>query len=132
MEITYYGHSCFQVSAGGKTLLFDPFISGNELARSIDINTIKADYILITHAHGDHILAVTQIHKNTGATLISNYEVISWFEKTGIKNGIPMNLGGSVVLDFGTVKMVNAIHSSSFPDGSYGGNPGGFVIQADS
>lgn len=131
MEITYYGHSCFQVSAGGKTLLFDPFISGNELAKSIDINTIKADYILITHAHGDHILDVKQIQNNTGAILIANYEVISWFEKTGIKSGIPMNLGGSVLLDFGTVKMVNAIHSSSFPDGSYGGNPAGFVVQAE-
>ncbi len=131
MDITYYGHSCFQVSTGGKTMLFDPFISGNELAKSIDINTIKADYILISHGHGDHIMDVVQIQKNTGAQLVGNYEVISWFEKQGIQNSIPMNLGGSVALDFGSVKVVNAIHSSSLPDGTYGGNPGGFIIQSE-
>jgi L-ascorbate metabolism protein UlaG (beta-lactamase superfamily) len=74
---------------------------------------------------------VAQIQRNTGAQLIGNFEVISWFEKNGIQNCIPMNHGGTIALDFGSVKVVNAIHSSSLPDGSYGGNPVGFVVQSE-
>lgn len=128
MKVTYYGHSCFSVDVGGINLLFDPFITGNPAAKNIDISTIKADYILISHGHQDHVLDVEAIAKNTGAKLISNYEIISWFAEKGLTNGHGMNLGGAFTFDFGKVKYVNAIHSSSMPDGSYGGNPGGFVI----
>ena len=128
MKITYYGHSCFSVEIHGKTLLFDPFISGNPHAKSIDINTIKADYILISHGHQDHMLDVEVIAKRTGAKLISNFEIITWFGKNGIKNGNGMNIGGRAIFDFGTVKVVNAVHSSSLPDGTYAGNPVGFVV----
>ncbi|MGK7388966.1 MAG: metal-dependent hydrolase [Candidatus Cyclobacteriaceae bacterium M2_1C_046] len=128
MEVTYYGHSCFLISIGNKKLLFDPFITPNELAKDIDINTIKPDYILLSHGHQDHIADVEQIQKQSGAQLISTFEVVKWFEKKGIENGHPMNHGGSWKFDFGNVKMVNAVHSSSMPDGSYGGNPAGFVI----
>ena len=128
MKITYLGHASLSIEAHGKTIIVDPFITGNELAKDIDINTLEADYILITHAHEDHILDVEAIAKSTGATLISNFEIISHFEKKGLK-GHPMNIGGSWKFDFGKIHMVNALHSSSFPDGSYGGNPCGFVLQ---
>ena len=128
MKITYLGHSCLSIETKDKTLLIDPFISGNELAKGININNLQADYILITHAHQDHILDVESIAKRTGATVISNYEIVTYFENKGIK-GHPMNHGGKWNFDFGTVHFTNAIHSSSFPDGSYGGQPGGFVIE---
>lgn len=131
MKLTFYGHSCFSVEIKGKILLFDPFITGNELAKDIDIKKIKADYILISHGHEDHVLDVEVIAKQTGAKLVSNYEIINWFAAKGIKNGHPMNHGGQWKFDFGTVRYVNAVHTSSMPDGSYGGNPGGFVIESE-
>ncbi|MEL6717120.1 MAG: metal-dependent hydrolase [Bacteroidota bacterium] len=130
MKITYYGQSCFGIQFGGYNLLFDPFISPNELARGIDVNAVPADFILISHGHQDHIADAESIAKRTGATVISCYEIVSWYGAKGIK-GHPMNHGGKAKFDFGTVKYVNAIHSSSFPDGSYAGNPGGFVIWND-
>ncbi|WP_111709312.1 metal-dependent hydrolase [Lutibacter citreus] len=128
MKITYLGHACISIETKDKTLLIDPFITGNELAKNIDINKLQADYILITHAHEDHILDVEAIAKRTGAKVISNYEIVTHFEKMGIE-GHPMNHGGKWKFDFGTVHFTNAIHSSSFPDGTYGGQPGGFVIE---
>lgn len=129
MQITSYGHGCFGIETGGTNLLFDPFITGNELAKSIDIDTIPADYILVTHGHQDHVLDLETIAKRTGAKLISNFEIINHYADKGLDNGHPMNHGGQTAFDFGTVKYVNAIHSSSFPDGTYAGNPGGFVLQ---
>jgi L-ascorbate metabolism protein UlaG (beta-lactamase superfamily) len=130
MNITYYGHSCFGVEVNGKHLLFDPFISPNELANTIDVNTVKADYILISHVHQDHIEDAESIAKRTGAKVICNWEINFWLEKKGVENIRPMNIGGKVKLDFGNVKCVVAQHSSSLPDGSYGGNPMGFVIES--
>lgn len=130
IKITYYGHACFGMEIKGKNILFDPFISGNELAKDIDIHSIKADYILLTHAHGDHVADVETIVENTGASLISNAEIITYYGNKKI-GGHMMNHGGKWKFDFGIVKYVTAIHSSGFPDGSYGGNPGGFVIWND-
>ncbi len=129
MKITYYGHSCFGVNASGVNLLFDPFVSQNELAKQIDINTIPADYILLSHGHFDHTADAFDIANRTGAAIVSNYEITVWFEKKGIKKTHPMNPGGKWKFKFGTVKYVAAVHSSSMPDGSYGGNPGGFVVE---
>jgi len=129
MKLTYYGHACFSVEVGGKVLLFDPFISYNELAKSIDVNAIQADYILISHAHQDHVADAPAIAKRTGAKVISTPEITGWFGKNGVENVHMMNTGGRFHFDFGSVKMVNAIHSSAFPDGSYGANPVGFVIE---
>jgi L-ascorbate metabolism protein UlaG (beta-lactamase superfamily) len=130
MNITYYGHSCFGIEIKGKHLLFDPFISPNELAKEIDVNHVKADYMLITHGHEDHIADAISIAKRTSAKVITNWEIAQWLGKQGITNIHPMNTGGKVRLDFGNVKCVNAVHSSSMPDGSYGGNPMGFVIES--
>lgn len=130
MQITYYGHSCFGVEVNGKKLLFDPFISPNELAKNIDVNTVPADYILISHGHEDHIADAVSIAKRTGAKVICNWEIYVWLSKQGVENIHPMNTGGKVKLDFGNVKCVVAIHSSSLPDGSYGGTAMGFVIES--
>ena len=123
MKVTYLGHACVNIDIDGTFFLVDPFISPNPLAKHIDINSIKADYILITHAHADHIA------KRTGAQLITNPEILAHFEALGL-SGHSMNLGGSHRFVDGKVKikMIKAEHSSSFPDGSYGGNPAGFLI----
>jgi L-ascorbate metabolism protein UlaG (beta-lactamase superfamily) len=128
MKITYLGHACFQVEIKGKYLLFDPFITGNELAKAIDINTIKADYILLTHGHADHIADCESIAKRTNAKVICTWEIHEWLYNKGIANTHPMNTGGKWQFDFGTVACTVAQHSSSLPDGSYGGNPMGFVV----
>ena len=130
MEITYLGHASLAISVAGKHLIVDPFISGNELAKHIDINSLQADYVLITHAHEDHILDVESIAKRTGAKIISNYEIVSYYDKKGF-DGHPMSHGGSWQFDFGKVTYTNAIHTSSFPDGTYGGQPGGFVLETE-
>lgn len=130
MKITFYGHAAIGIEIKGTHILVDPFISGNPKASHIDVNALQADYILLTHAHQDHILDVEVIAKRTNATIVSNHEIATYFGYKGLKNH-PMNHGGSWNFDFGKVKYVNAIHSSSFPDGSYGGNPGGFVIEGE-
>jgi L-ascorbate metabolism protein UlaG (beta-lactamase superfamily) len=129
MKFTYYGHACFAVEAGGKTLLFDPFITPNPLADKIDLKKIPADFILISHGHSDHVADVVEIAKRTGATVIAPFEVGSWFEAKGLENVQAMNHGGAARTPFGRVKLTAAIHSSSMPDGSYGGNPAGFVLE---
>lgn len=130
MKITFYGQSSLGIEVSGKNIIVDPFISANEMASHINIDELKADYILVTHAHGDHVLDVEAIAKRTGATIVSNAEIATYYEKKGFKSH-PMNHGGSWKFDFGNVKYVSAIHSSSFPDGTYGGNPGGFVIESE-
>ena len=130
MKITYYGHSCFAAEIKGKHVLFDPFITPNPLANSVDIKKVKADYIFVSHAHFDHIADAIAIANQTNATVISNFEIISWLGKNGVKKVQPLNPGGTFSTDFGRVKCVNAIHSSSFEDGTYGGGAGGFVVES--
>lgn len=130
MKITFYGHACIGIEVSGKHILVDPFVSANPKAAHIDINTLQADYILLTHAHQDHTLDVEVIAKRTNAIIVSTYEVAMHYAAKGYKHH-PMNHGGSWQFDFGKVKIVNAVHSSSFPDGSYGGNPAGFVIEGE-
>ncbi|WP_439482412.1 metal-dependent hydrolase [Cyclobacterium plantarum] len=131
IELKYFGHSSFMTRIKGIEILFDPFISPNSLASAINVDEINPEYILITHGHEDHVADVERIAKNSSAMLVSNFEIITWFQEKGIKNVHPMNHGGSKAFDFGIVKYVNAIHSSTMPDGSSGGNPGGFVISSD-
>ena len=128
MKFTYYGHSCFLIEVNGKKILFDPFITPNELAKHIDISTIGCDYIAISHGHGDHLADAAAIAKRTNATVICAYEIYEWLSKQGLSKFRPMNTGGKWTSDFGTIKCVVAQHSSSMPDGTNGGNPMGFVI----
>jgi L-ascorbate metabolism protein UlaG (beta-lactamase superfamily) len=131
MVITNFGHSAFQVEINGIKLLFDPFISGNDLANKIDISKINPNYILVSHGHNDHVGDTIEIAKRTKAIVISNYEICNWLEKKGLTKLHSMNLGGSYTFDFGEVTMTQALHSSSMPDGSYGGSAGGFLIQSN-
>ncbi len=131
MKITYYGHSAFGLELNGKHILLDPFISPNPKASAINIDEIPADYIILSHGHGDHVADVEAIAKRTGAKLISTFEVVGWFGQKGIENNHPMNHGGKNEFDFGTVKFTNAVHSSSMPDGSYGGHPAGMIFESE-
>ncbi|MGA9269760.1 MAG: metal-dependent hydrolase [Lutimonas sp.] len=130
MKITYLGHAALAIEVAGKKLIVDPFISPNPLAKGIDVDALEADYILITHAHQDHIVDVDSIAKRTGAKIVSNFEIVTHYGNLGFE-GHPMNHGGSWQFDFGRVTYTNAIHTSSFPDGSYGGQPGGFLLETE-
>jgi len=130
MRITYYGHSCFLLETAGKRLLLDPFVSGNPLANAIDVNSIRCDYIFLSHAHQDHSYDLETIAANNpGVVIVGIWEIHDFYSKKGFSTH-PMNIGGWWQFDFGRVKMVAAVHSSSFPDGSYGGNPAGFVFDS--
>jgi len=131
MKITFYGHACFGIESNGISIIIDPFISPNPLAKSIDIDAIKADYILISHGHEDHVADALYLAKKNDATIVSNFEIVNWFAEQGHGKGHPMNHGGKKDFNTFSVKYVNAVHSSVLPDGKYGGNPGGFVIKAN-
>ena len=127
MKLTYYGHATVEVKTPKGTILFDPFITGNPLVENKDISTLKPDIILVSHGHMDHVADVEAIAKQSEALVVSNYEVATWFQNKGLTTH-PLNHGGKSSFDIGTVKYVNAIHTSSLPDGSNGGDPGGFVV----
>ena len=128
MKVTYYGQSCFAIETKGKTILTDPFITYNELAKDIDVDSIHADYIAVSHGHQDHIADLESIATRTGAKIITSFEIHNWANKLGMTNTHPMSTGGKWRFDFGTIMCVNAVHGSSFPDGSYAGPAMGFVI----
>jgi L-ascorbate metabolism protein UlaG (beta-lactamase superfamily) len=130
MKTTYYGQSTIMIETEGKKLLFDPFITPNPAAKHIDIHALKPDYILISHGHGDHVADLVAIQKSSGAQVICIAEIAGWLGKQDIK-AHGMNIGGGFNFEFGRVKMVNAVHSSTLPDGSSGGNPAGFVLYSE-
>jgi L-ascorbate metabolism protein UlaG (beta-lactamase superfamily) len=113
MKITYYGHSCFAVDTGSKILLFDPFVAGNPLAEHVDKKKIKADYILVSHGHGDHTGDLVELARQTNATVVCAWEIHNWLHTQGITKTHPMNTGGHWFFDFGKVKCVSAIHSAA-------------------
>ena len=131
MKFRYFGQNGFQIDFNGFKLVIDPFISGNpSIKEAIDPSKIEADYILLTHGHGDHSADVELIAKANDAVVITNFEISNYYNALGIKTH-GMNHGGKYQFDFGTVKYVNAVHTSSMPDGSYAGYPGGFVVWSD-
>jgi L-ascorbate metabolism protein UlaG (beta-lactamase superfamily) len=126
VEVTWYGHACFSIKGGGAMLLTDPFLTGNPQA-PVTADQVSADYILVSHAHGDHLGDAVPIAKRTGAMVIANYEIATYCGNQGV-NAHPLHIGGGRDFPFGRVKLTIAHHGSSFPDGSYGGNPAGFLL----
>ena len=126
VELNYYGHACFGVKGGGAILLIDPFLTGNPLAAA-SADEVEADYILVSHAHGDHLGDAVAIAQRTGATIVSNHEIATYAGNQGLA-AHGLHIGGGWDFPFGRVKLTIAHHGSSFPDGSYGGNPCGFLL----
>ncbi len=133
MKLTYFGHSAFQIETGGVTLLFDPFITGNPHTKGvIKAADLSPDVILVTHAHGDHWGDTPTLAPRTGAQVVANFEITQYLgRQTGHDHVLPMNTGGSWSFDWGRVTQTYARHSSSFPDGTYGGNPNGFLLHVE-
>jgi L-ascorbate metabolism protein UlaG (beta-lactamase superfamily) len=131
-DLTWLGHACWKLSTGETTILIDPFLNDSPAA-PIKASRVDANYVLVSHGHFDHCADAAEIANRCGATLVSNYEITTWFaSKHGVRNTIGMNLGGGVNLPFGRVELTLAFHSSQLPDGSYGGNPAGFLIRLES
>ncbi|MFO0929225.1 MAG: metal-dependent hydrolase [Gemmataceae bacterium] len=127
IRVTWLGHSALKLETAGKTILIDPFITGNP-ACPVKADDLRPDYILVSHGHGDHIGDTIAIARRSGATVVANYEICEWLQKQGIDKVHGMQLGGAFKFPFGKVKMTLAFHGSMLPDGSYGGNPAGFLI----
>jgi L-ascorbate metabolism protein UlaG (beta-lactamase superfamily) len=126
--LTYYGHATWGLETKGTTILFDPFFTGNPLT-PVTASDVRANVIILTHAHGDHYGDTVEIAKRTGATVISNFEIVNYCQKQGVANAHPLHLGGGHAFPFGRVKLTIAFHGSSFPDGTYGGNPAGVLLE---
>jgi len=124
--LTWYGHAALGLEVAGKHILVDPFLSDNPTA-TVRPEEVQVDYILISHGHGDHVGDALAIARRTGATVISNYEIATWFEKQGVSVH-PQHIGGGFRHPFGYLKLTTALHGSALPDGSYGGNPAGFLL----
>ncbi|MBI2477812.1 MAG: metal-dependent hydrolase [Planctomycetia bacterium] len=128
IELTWLGHASWAIKAGEHRILIDPFLNDSPTA-PVKADEVEASFILVSHGHFDHVADVAAIANRTGATVVSNYEIATWFaEKHQVKNTLGMNLGGGVDLPFGRVKLTIAFHSSQLPDGAYGGNPGGWLL----
>lgn len=128
LELTWLGHGSWSLRTGQETVLIDPFLDDSPTA-PVKSQQVAADYILVSHGHFDHVADVAKIAQRTGALVVSNYEIATWFSQQGVERTLGMNLGGATALPFGRVKSTLAHHSSELPDGSYGGNPGGFLLE---
>ena len=126
-KLTWYGHAALGLETGGYKIVIDPFFSGNPAA-SLSPEAVEADFILVSHGHGDHVGDAVAIAKRTGATIIGNFEVAGWFEKQGVEKTHGQHLGGGHKHPLGYLKLTLALHGSMMPDGSYGGNPCGFLL----
>ena len=129
LSLTWHGHATWLLQSGDHRILIDPFFADNPAAR-VDPDSIEADFVLLTHGHFDHVADAASITNRCGAKLVANYEIATWFNQNhGVQDPIGMNLGGGIDLPFGRVTMTLAHHSSQLPDGSYGGNPGGYLVE---
>jgi len=130
INLRWYGHATLSLDAGDKRILVDPFFSGNP-ATTTRPDEVAADYILISHGHGDHIGDAVFIAKRTGAIVIANFEIANWFAGQGVTNTHAQHIGGGYHHPFGYLKLTQALHGSALPDGTYGGNPCGFLLSAE-
>ncbi len=128
ISITWLGHSAFLITIDEHEVVLDPFLTGNPLA-AMDADAINPQLILLSHGHGDHLGDTLDIAQRTSAPVVSNFEISNWLQAQGVENTVGVNPGGTYRGDFLDAKWTIAHHSSSLPDGSYGGQPNGFVIQ---
>lgn len=130
MIIKYLGHSGFWIKSDNTHFIVDPFVKGMPYENKIDIDHLPCEYLLLTHAHQDHVQDAPAILQKTASTLVANYEIATYFQKKyNVTKTVGMNIGGKLYFEGGFVKMVTAIHSSSFADGSNGGIAGGFLFE---
>ncbi|MDT8420856.1 MAG: metal-dependent hydrolase [Desulfuromonadales bacterium] len=125
--LTWYGHATLGLETGGYKLLIDPFFTGNPAA-STSADQLSADFILVSHGHGDHIGDTMDIASRCSALVISNHEIVTWLGNQGLEKLHGQHLGGGFQHPFGYLKLTLALHGSQLPDGSYGGNPCGFLL----
>src|SRR5210317_1373864 len=130
LKITWYSHASFLIETDKARLLVDPFITGNPLS-PVTAEDVQADYILVSHGHGDHVGDSVSIAKRTGAMVIANHEIQTWMSGQGVENVHAQHIGGGFDYPWGRVKLTIAQHGSMLPDGSYGGNPCGFLFYID-
>ncbi len=130
ITLTWYGHSAFRLDVGDDVVLIDPFLTDNAYA-PVSAEEVDADYILITHGHGDHVGDAVSIAQRTGALVISNFEICNWLQAQGVDRVHPQHIGGGYPHPFGYLKLTIAHHGSSLPDGSCGGNPAGLLLTTD-
>ncbi len=126
-KFTWFGHATLGLETGGYKLLIDPFFTGNPAA-STTAETVAADFLLVSHGHADHVGDAAAIASRTGALIISNHEIATWFAKQGVQKVHGQHLGGGFKHPFGYLKLTLALHGSQLPDGSDGGNPSGFLL----
>lgn len=130
ISLTWHGHATFSLNINGTRIVVDPFFAGNNPSAKTPVDAVAADFILQTHGHGDHIADTVALARRTGATVIANFEICNWIGAKGHEKVHAMNTGGGYNFPFGRVKMTPALHSSGLPDGSYGGDPGGYLVTA--
>jgi L-ascorbate metabolism protein UlaG (beta-lactamase superfamily) len=130
ISLTWHGHATFSLNINGTRIVVDPFFAGNNPSAKTPVDAVTADFILQTHGHGDHIADTVALARRTGATVIANFEICNWIGAKGHEKVHAMNTGGGYNFPFGRVKMTPALHSSGLPDGSYGGDPGGYLVTA--
>jgi len=126
LKLTYHGHSCFELEGDGHRVIVDPFLNGNTHAK-VKPSDIKVEAVLVSHGHGDHVGDAVEIAKHNRCEVVTNFEIANWLAEKGVQ-AHGMHIGGSHVFPWGRLKLTPALHGSSLPDGSYGGNPAGLLI----
>ena len=127
ITVTWYGHACFLIETGGTRILTDPFLTGNAMT-PVQADSVMTDVILVSHGHGDHVGDAVAIARRTGALVITNYEISNWLVAQGLEHVHAQHIGGGHTYPWGRLKLTIAHHGSGLPDGSYGGNPAGFLL----